>query len=106
MANNLSNNGGYRYLAASPNAEEFKPSKRSKQKLPPKVDLRKYMTKVEKQKSLSSGTANATAGAYEYLAKRHLKNRQFEVSRLLCTITQDFELVMLSKMKVVISNMQ
>ena len=40
------------------------------------------MTKVENQKSLSSCTANATAGAYEYLAKRHLKNRQFEVSRL------------------------
>jgi len=82
MGNNLSSNGGYRYMAANPNAEEFKPSKRSKKKLPPKVDLRKYMTKVENQKSLSSCTANATAGAYEYLAKRHLKNRQFEVSRL------------------------
>ncbi len=74
---------GYSYMAASPNAENYKPSsKLKKSELPQKVDLRPFMTKVENQKHLSSCTANATAGAYEYLAKKHLKNRAFEVSRL------------------------
>lgn len=35
-----------------------------------KVDLRKYMTKVEDQSQSNSCAANAVAGAYEYLAKR------------------------------------
>lgn len=74
---------GYSYMAASPNADNYKPSpKLKKTDLPQKVDLRPFMTKVENQKTLSSCTANATAGAYEYLAKKHLKNRAFEVSRL------------------------
>ncbi|MBA4851472.1 C1 family peptidase [Emticicia sp. BO119] len=74
---------GYAYMAASSNAENYKPSSNLKKSdLPQKVDLRPYMTKVENQKHLSSCTANATAGAYEYLAKKHLKNRAFEVSRL------------------------
>ncbi len=74
---------GYSYMAASPNAENYKPSsKLKKSDLPQKVDLRPFMTKVENQQHLSSCTANATAGAYEYLAKKHLKNRAFEVSRL------------------------
>ncbi|HEY1056236.1 MAG TPA: C1 family peptidase, partial [Emticicia sp.] len=74
---------GYSYMAASPNAENYKPSSQVKKAdLPQKVDLRPFMTKVENQKQLSSCTANATAGAYEYLAKKHLKNRAFEVSRL------------------------
>jgi C1A family cysteine protease len=74
---------GYSYMAASPNADTYKPSsKLKKADLPQKVDLRPFMTAVENQKTLSSCTANATAGAYEYLAKKHLKNRAFEVSRL------------------------
>ncbi|WP_158561229.1 C1 family peptidase [Emticicia sp. C21] len=74
---------GYSYMAASPNADNYKPSpKLKKTALPQKVDLRPFMTKVENQKHLSSCTANATAGAYEYLAKKHLKKRAFEVSRL------------------------
>jgi C1A family cysteine protease len=74
---------GYSYMAASPNAATYKPSsKLKKNDLPEKIDLRPFMTRVENQKTLSSCTANATAGAYEYLAKKHLKNRAFEVSRL------------------------
>ncbi|MFD2520565.1 C1 family peptidase [Emticicia soli] len=74
---------GYSYMAASPAAENYKPSSQVKKaSLPQKVDLRPFMTAVENQKNLSSCTANATAGAYEYLAKKHLKNRAFEVSRL------------------------
>jgi C1A family cysteine protease len=74
---------GYSYMAASPGAASYAPSpKLKKTDLPQKVDLRPFMTKVENQKHLSSCTANATAGAYEYLAKKHLKKRAFEVSRL------------------------
>ena len=38
--------------------------------MPPFVDLRPYLTAVEDQGELSSCTANALAGAYEYLQKR------------------------------------
>ena len=40
------------------------------------------MTQVEDQKRLSSCTANAVAGAYEYLAKKYLAKKAFDVSRL------------------------
>ena len=50
--------------------------------LPPKVDLRKYMTTVEDQGDLNSCTANAVAGAYEYLVKRHKGIEDYDVSRL------------------------
>jgi hypothetical protein len=40
------------------------------------------MTDVEDQKSLSSCTANAVAGAYEYLIKKYLAKKAFDVSRL------------------------
>jgi C1A family cysteine protease len=74
---------GYSYMAPNPAAKSFRRRKKGrKTKLPVKVDLRPFMTKVEDQQRLSSCTANATAGAYEYLAKKHLKNRAFEVSRL------------------------
>ncbi|MEB3338412.1 MAG: C1 family peptidase [Leptolyngbyaceae bacterium] len=48
--------------------------------LPPKVDLRKYMTDVEAQVG-NSCVANAFVGAYEYLAKRDL-GESGDVSRL------------------------
>ncbi len=48
--------------------------------LPPKVDLRKYMTDVEEQVG-NSCVANAFVGAYEYLAKRAL-GESGDVSRL------------------------
>ena len=49
--------------------------------LPAKVDLRPFMSEVENQGSTSSCTANATAGAYEYLFRKH-KNEIQDVSRL------------------------
>lgn len=49
-------------------------------KLPPKVDLRKYMTDVEEQVG-NSCVANAFVGAYEYLAKR-ANGESSDVSRL------------------------
>lgn len=50
-------------------------------KLPPKVDLRSMMTAVESQGEIGSCTANATAGAYEYLV-RITQNADYDVSRL------------------------
>lgn len=50
-------------------------------KVPAKVDLRPLMTPVENQGQLSSCTANAIAGAYEYLIKKHLK-AHIDTSRL------------------------
>lgn len=49
--------------------------------LPPKVDLRPQMTRIEDQGDTNSCTANATAGAFEYLRKRHQGVNQ-DVSRL------------------------
>ncbi|MBO7566189.1 MAG: C1 family peptidase, partial [Bacteroidales bacterium] len=50
--------------------------------LPKKVDLRQFMTRVEDQGTLGSCTANATAGAYEYVLKRYKGITNFDVSRL------------------------
>src|SRR5207245_2212967 len=50
--------------------------------LPPKVDLRSYMTEIEDQGLTNSCVANAVAGAYEYLVKRHLIDDSYDVSRL------------------------
>ncbi|CAF1440317.1 unnamed protein product [Adineta steineri] len=49
--------------------------------LPPKVDLRPWMTKVEDQSDANSCTANALAGIYEYLNNRDTGS-QIDVSRL------------------------
>ncbi|MEP0869829.1 C1 family peptidase [Trichocoleus desertorum AS-A10] len=49
--------------------------------LPKFVDLRQHMTTVENQGELGSCTANAIAGAYEYLAKR-LTGQNYDISRL------------------------
>lgn len=38
--------------------------------LPPAVDLREHMTEVEDQSNSNSCSANAIAGAYEYLCKK------------------------------------
>ncbi len=74
---------GYDYLTPSADAEKYKASSTIKSTtLPPKVDLRAFMTAVEDQKSLSSCTANAVAGAYEYLIKKFLAKKAFDVSRL------------------------
>ena len=49
--------------------------------LPPKVDLRPMMTAIESQGEIGSCTANATAGAYEYLV-RATQDADYDVSRL------------------------
>lgn len=71
--------GGYRVGGAPPNA---KPFDGQLAELPPKVDLRPFMTRVEDQQQTNSCSANATAGAYEYLMKRHLGDGGYDVSRM------------------------
>ena len=72
--------GSYRPDKKNPNDKAYK-SSRSTDALPSKVDLRPYMTPVENQGNSNSCTANAMAGAYEYLAKR-VKGSTHDVSRL------------------------
>jgi hypothetical protein len=52
------------------------------ERIPAKVDLRPLMTPVEAQGDTQSCVANAVAGAYEYLQKRHLGEEGYDVSRL------------------------
>ncbi|UBF24201.1 C1 family peptidase [Kovacikia minuta CCNUW1] len=73
--------GSYRPDKKNPQDKTFRSSQFSSANLPPKVDLRPYMTPVEDQGNSSSCTANAMAGAYEYLANR-LKGSSGDVSRL------------------------
>ncbi|MCP5493924.1 MAG: C1 family peptidase [Leptospiraceae bacterium] len=73
---------GYVPGYATENYEVYEPGELADGKLPRKVDLRKYMTEVENQAAANSCTANGVAGAYEYLAKRHLGEESFDVSRL------------------------
>jgi hypothetical protein len=72
-------NSGYRFAGANPEAEPYQPS--IEFALPRKVDLRPLMTPVEDQGALQSCTANAIAGAYEYLVKKHT-NADVDISRL------------------------
>ena len=72
---------GYRFRAPPKGAKRFAAS-HAAPKLPPKVDLRSVLTAVEQQGSLSSCVANAVAGAYEYLVKRHREDLDYDVSRL------------------------
>ncbi len=76
------NVSGYRYAAPRPDAKKYGAAASHVQKLPPKVDLRSFMTPVEDQGALSSCVANAVAGAYEYLVKRHREDDAYDVSRL------------------------
>ena len=69
---------GYRASKSKDSAKRYV-SKRSE--LPAKVDLRPLMTAVESQGDTMSCTANAVAGAYEYLQKMHLDD-SYDVSRL------------------------
>ena len=71
--------GGYRPpIKVSVNTKKYVTGKIKS--LPPKVDLRKFMTAVEEQVG-SSCVANALTGAYEYIAKREMQDES-EVSRL------------------------
>lgn len=64
-----------------PNSQKYSSDRFQSEQLPPRVDLRPYMTPVENQSQLSSCVANSMAGAYEYLAKRATGNAG-DVSRL------------------------
>src|SRR5262245_57119443 len=73
---------GYKYAAPKASAKRFVAGSSHLARLPPKVDLRSHMTPVEDQQDTNSCAANATAGAYEYLVKRHLGEGAYDVSRL------------------------
>jgi Papain family cysteine protease len=72
---------GYRYAAPKAASKRYVGGS-SVSRLPAKVDLRNFMTPVEQQGGTYSCAANATAGAYEYLIKRHLGQEAYDVSRL------------------------
>lgn len=72
---------GYRASAPKAGTKKFAAS-RATSNLPPKVDLRKYMTTIEDQDQIGSCVANAVAGAYEYLVKKHNNVENYDVSRL------------------------
>ncbi len=73
---------GYRYRAPLASAKRYAADDSAVKTLPAKVDLRPLLTAVEDQGGLSSCVANAVAGAYEYLVKRHRGEDGYEVSRL------------------------
>ncbi len=73
---------GYRYQPPKAAARRYVAGSARLSRLPPKVDLRPFMTPVEDQEATNSCAANATAGAYEYLVKRHLGEEAYDVSRL------------------------
>jgi len=73
--------GCQRSQSLPPKARKYGTSRYQAAELPPKVDLRPYMTQVEDQSAVNSCSANAIAGAYEYLAKRALGSSG-DVSRL------------------------
>lgn len=74
---------GYIYSAPNANVKNFRSTRYSASQLPKKVDLRPYMTRVEDQGQVGSCTANAVAGAYEYLVKKNQGlEDDYDVSRL------------------------
>ncbi|PVI02454.1 cysteine proteinase [Periconia macrospinosa] len=72
---------GYHYAEQSADTKRYTASG-TLSHIPPKVDLRHFMSPVENQGQTMSCVANATAGAYEYLMKRHLGAHGYDVSRL------------------------
>jgi hypothetical protein len=72
---------GYRRSEKKVGVQRFDSKKAGIKNLPAKVDLRPLMTPVENQGDTNSCAANATAGAYEYLIKRHQGKKQ-DISRL------------------------
>jgi uncharacterized tellurite resistance protein B-like protein len=73
---------GYRYAAPKAGTKTWTSSASSTARVPRKVDLRPFMTEVENQGETNSCAANAVAGAYEYLVKRHLGEESYDVSRM------------------------
>lgn len=72
--------GGCRVGAVPADAKRRFIKRSADESLPPKVDLRPFLTEVEEQVGYSC-VANSCAGAYEYLAKRNL-GKADDVSRL------------------------
>ncbi len=72
---------GYKRSTPKANTQTYNKKGAHIAKLPNKVDLRPFMTEVENQGNTMSCTANATAGAYEYLIKKH-EGEITDVSRL------------------------
>ncbi|MBR4265917.1 MAG: TerB family tellurite resistance protein [Bacteroidales bacterium] len=71
---------GYKYSAPAAGSKSFK-SHYAASELPKKVDMRSKMTEVEDQMQVNSCTANAVAGAYEYLVKKN-QGIDYDASRL------------------------
>jgi hypothetical protein len=72
---------GYKRSKPKAGVATFEARKAGVSRLPPRVDLRELMTPVEDQGNTNSCSANATAGAFEYLFKRHHGERR-DASRL------------------------
>jgi len=72
--------GGYQSSTRPDHAKVRQAEQIQQKQLPPRVDLRKFMTEVEEQVG-NSCVANAFVGAYEYLAKRE-QGESGDVSRL------------------------
>jgi Papain family cysteine protease len=73
--------GGYCPDKKRRNSNNFSASRFSAAEMPEMIDLRPFMTSVENQYDSNSCTANAMAGAYEYLENR-LYGQATDVSRL------------------------
>jgi len=72
---------GYNYKKPSANVKKYDKNSKQNPSLPKKVDLRRLMTPIENQGETNSCVAHAVAGAYEYLAKKHLQ-KDYDVSRM------------------------
>ena len=72
---------GYKFAPEKLNNRKPYAASKAIEKLPPKVDLRRFMTNIENQENTNSCVANAVAGAYEYLVKKH-NEQDYDVSRL------------------------
>ena len=73
--------GCKRSVSKPPRFSSYRPTRFSADDLPDGVDLRGHLSPIEDQSAVSSCTANAIAGAYEYLAMRALGESD-DVSRL------------------------
>ena len=72
---------GYLYEEPQAGTKKYNETRYKESDLPRKVDLRKHLTAIENQGQTSSCTANAVAGAYEYLAKKST-GKDYDVSRM------------------------
>jgi len=72
---------GYIFSKEEIDAAPFTNNEFISDNLPPILDLRRFMTKIESQGGVGSCTANAVSGAYEYLVKRY-NGASYDVSRL------------------------